>query len=48
MSNFFDNLPAFYAYAVILSVAWLKGFVLPFQKASFLVYKLFYFRIFLL
>ena len=36
MSNFSDNLPACYAYAVIFVCRFAKVFVLPFQRASFI------------
>ena len=35
MSNFSDNLPAYYVYAVIFICCAVESFVLPFQRASF-------------
>ena len=43
MSNLCDKLPVCYAYAVIFICRFAKGFVLPFQRASFTL--LFFFRI---
>ena len=37
-SNFSDNLPACYAYAVIITCRLAENFVLPFQKVSFTCY----------
>ena len=38
MSNVSDNLPAFYVWDVIFICCFVKGFVLPFQKATFTSY----------
>ena len=38
MSNFFDNLQACYAHAVILIWSVAKDFVFPSQRASFTIY----------
>ena len=38
MSNFSDNLPVYYAYAVIFVCSFAEGFVLPTQRAYFLHY----------
>ena len=35
MSNFSDNLPACYAYAVFFICRFAESFVLPFQRAIF-------------
>ena len=38
MSIFSDNVPVCYAYTVICVCCFAKGFVLPFQRASFIHY----------
>ena len=38
MSNFPDNLPAFYAYADIFICRFANGFALPLQRVSFARY----------
>ena len=39
MSKLFDNLTGFYACAVIFICRFAEGFVLPFEKASFICYS---------
>ena len=38
MNNFSDSLPACYAYPIIFISRFAEGFVLPFQRASFVRY----------
>ena len=45
MSSFSDNLPACYAYADILFAVFAEGFILPIQRAIFMLFPFKFFSL---